>query len=281
MLNIGTHLSSAAGFYKMGLEALKIKANTLQFFARNPRGMKAKPFNLEDTQNFHQLLQKNHFAPIIAHAPYTLNACSLNGHVRELACQIISEDLALMEHLPGNYYNLHPGSGQGQDIKTATAKTAEILNQTMKEGQQTTVLLETMAGKGTEIGKTFEELKMILDQIKLQDKIGICFDACHLFDSGYDVKNNLDAVLEQFDRTIGLNRLKAFHLNDSKNPCGSKKDRHEKIGNGYIGSEAAVNIINHPVLRSLPFILETPNDLAGHAEEIRYLKSAFITAPCL
>lgn len=275
MLKIGTHLTSAKGFAHMGEDSLKAGASTLQFFTRNPRGTKAKALNIPDAEVLLTIMRENDFAPIIAHAPYTLNACSADPHVRELAAEMFADDLARLECLPGNYYNFHPGSHVNQGVETGTAYIAGMLNQILRPEQKTIVLLETMSGKGTEIGKTFEELKDIIDRVSLKDKLGICFDSCHLSDSGYDIINNLDGVLSNFDKIIGLSRLCAFHINDSMNPPGSHKDRHARIGEGYLGLNTIVSIINHPALRALPFILETPTDLEGHAAEIRLLKSCF------
>lgn len=275
MLNIGTHLSSAKGYLNMGKDALKINANTFQFFTRNPRGFQSKPLNEEDLTGLSDFLREHSFAPIVAHAPYTLNPCSTRPEVCELALQIFQEDLKIMEYLPGNYYNFHPGSNLKQGPEKAAKKIAKLLNQVLTPEQHTIVLLETMAGKGTEVGKTFEELRLILDQIQCQDKVGICFDSCHLSDAGYDLKENLDNVLKEFDQIIGLDRLMAFHLNDSQNPIGSHKDRHALIGEGFLGLDTAVTLINHPVLDGLPFILETPTDLEGHSKEIALLRAQY------
>ena len=275
MLNIGTHLSSAKGYLNMGKDALKINANTFQFFTRNPRGFQSKPLNEEDLTGLSDFLREHSFAPIVAHAPYTLNPCSTRPEVCELALQIFQEDLKIMEYLPGNYYNFHPGSHLKQGPEKSAKKIAKLLNQVLTPEQHTIVLLETMAGKGTEVGKTFEELRLILDQIQCQDKVGICFDSCHLSDAGYDLKENLDNVLKEFDQIIGLDRLMAFHLNDSQNPIGSHKDRHALIGEGFLGLDTAVTLINHPVLDGLPFILETPTDLEGHSKEIALLRAQY------
>lgn len=275
MLNIRTHLSSAKGYLNMGKDALKINANTFQFFTRNPRGFQSKPLNEEDLTGLSDFLREHSFAPIVAHAPYTLNPCSTRPEVCELALQIFQEDLKIMEYLPGNYYNFHPGSHLKQGPEKAAKKIAKLLNQVLTPEQHTIVLLETMAGKGTEVGKTFEELRLILDQIQCQDKVGICFDSCHLSDAGYDLKENLDNVLKEFDQIIGLDRLMAFHLNDSQNPIGSHKDRHALIGEGFLGLDTAVTLINHPVLDGLPFILETPTDLEGHSKEIALLRAQY------
>ena len=275
MFYIGAHLSSAKGYWNMGKDALKIGANTFQFFTRNPRGFKSKPLDEKDMSKLNQLLKEENFAPIVAHAPYTLNPCSTRPEVCELALQIFQEDLKIMEYLPGNYYNFHPGSHLKQGPKEAAKKIADMLNQVITQEQHTTILLETMAGKGTEVGRSFEELAMILEQIELPDKIGICFDSCHLSDAGYDVKEHFDEVLSEFDQIIGLKRLKAFHLNDSLNPRGSHKDRHALIGEGFLGLEALTAMIHHPLLDGLPFILETPTDLEGHGREIELLKTHY------
>ncbi len=274
MLNIGCHLSSSKGFLAMGKTALEIGANTFQFFTRNPRGSKAKALDKQDIKALCNLMANNNFAPIVAHAPYTLNACSADPKTREFAMQAMEDDLKRMEYLPNNYYNFHPGSHVGQGASEGIRLISNQLNTLLKPDQTTTVLLETMAGKGTEVGRSFEELKGILEQVSLTDKMGVCLDTCHIFDGGYDITNQLEDVLEQFDKTIGLNKLKAIHLNDSKNPLGSHKDRHEKIGKGYIGLETIIKIINHPNLKQLPFYLETPNELPGYAEEIRILREA-------
>lgn len=275
MLYMGTHLSSAKGYLRMGEDALDIDANTFQFFTRNPRGFRSKPLNEEDLRGLSAFLAEHRFAPIVAHAPYTLNPCSTRPQVCQLALQIFQEDLNIMEYLPGNYYNFHPGSHLKQGPEAAAEKIAHMLNQVLTPSQHTLVLLETMAGKGTEVGRNFQELRLILDQIELQDKVGVCFDSCHLWDSGYDVKENLDKILEEFHQIIGLHRLKAFHLNDSQNSMGSHKDRHAQIGQGALGLETAVTIINHPLLQNLPFILETPTDLQGHRQEIALLREHY------
>lgn len=275
MLNIGCHLSSSKGYKVMGEQALKIDANTFQFFTRNPRGSKAKEIDPKDVEALLKLTKENEFAVILGHAPYTLNACSADETIREFTMEVMADDLERMEYLPHNLYNFHPGSHLKQGIEIGTAHIINMLNSVLKPDQTTIVLLETMAGKGTEIGSTFEELKQILDGIALSDKMGICFDTCHVYDAGYDIVNDLDGVLDEFDRVIGLDKLYAIHLNDSKNPIASHKDRHEKIGQGFIGKDAIIRIINHPRLRSLPFFLETPNELSGYAEEIRMLREAY------
>ena len=275
MLNIGCHLSSSKGFLHMGREAVELGANTFQFFTRNPRGGKAKDIELSDAQGLIELLNKNNFSQILAHAPYTMNVCSKDEGIREFARDIMADDLRRMEYIPNNLYNFHPGSHVGQGVEKGIAFIANALNQTLWADMKTTVLLETMAGKGTEIGRSFEELREIIDRVELSDKMGICLDTCHVHDAGYDIVNDLDAVLTKFDNIIGLKRLKALHINDSKNVLESHKDRHEKIGDGYIGLEAFVRIINHPALKHLPMLLETPNDLNGYAKEIALLKSQY------
>jgi len=260
----------------MGKEALELKADTFAFFTRNPRGSKAKDIDDNDVSAFLQLAQEHNFQKLVAHAPYTLNPCSNKPEVREFAYNTMADDLKRMEKVPYNYYNFHPGNHLKQETQAGIELIAECLNDIMWPEQKTTVLLETMAGKGTEVGKTFEEIRAIIDKVKLQDKIGVCLDTCHVWDGGYDIVNHLDDVIAEFDRIIGLNRLKAVHLNDSKNDCGSHKDRHEKIGEGKIGLDAIVRIINHPALKNLPFILETPNDHTGYAREIALLRSKFI-----
>lgn len=273
MLHIGCHLSSSKGFLKMGVTALSIGADTFQFFTRNPRGSKAKAIDPEDAAALMRLMDEHDFPCILAHAPYTLNPCSKDPHVREFAQMTMADDLVRMEATPGQMYNFHPGSHTGQGMSEGIRQIAELLNSLLKESQTTTVLLETMAGKGTEVGGSFAELAMILDRVELADHMGVCLDTCHIWDGGYDIINDLDGVLDRFDRTIGLHHLKAIHLNDSKNPCGSHKDRHEKIGQGQIGLAAFEAIVRHPALKDLPFFLETPNELPGYAEEIRLLKS--------
>lgn len=275
MLTIGCHMSVAKGFEKMGLTAVKIGANTLQFFTRNPRGSKAKELDQKDIAAFRLLMNEHHFGKILAHAPYTLNPASSNGHTREFALETLRDDLIRMESLPGNYYNFHPGSHVGGGVQTGIDLISDALNQILFPNQSTIVLLETMTGKGSEIGGSFQELRRIIDGVELQEKLGICLDTCHVSDGGYDIAGRLDQVLEEFDHVIGLSRLKAVHLNDSLNPLGSHKDRHANIGKGTLGLEAFERMINHPVLRDLPFYLETPNDDDGHGEEIALLKSLY------
>ena len=273
MLHIGCHLSSSKGYAHMGKEALSIGADTFQFFTRNPRGAKAKPLDPEDMGKLRALLEEHHFAPIIAHAPYTLNACAADPSLREFARDTMADDLMRLEYLPGNYYNFHPGSHVKQGPEAAVEYIAEALNAVLKPEQHTMVLLETMAGKGSEVGRCFEELRAIIDRVELKDHLGVCMDTCHVWDGGYDIAGNLEGVLADFDRIVGLDRLKALHLNDSLNPCGAHKDRHARIGEGYIGTEALSAVTNHPRLRDLPFCLETPNELPGYAAEIALLRS--------
>lgn len=273
MLNIGCHLSAAKGYENMGKEALKIGANTFAFFTRNPRGGKAKAIDEADVQKFLEIAEANKFAKLVAHAPYTMNPCSSNDKVREFAHIAMKEDLARMEYTPGNYYNFHPGSHTGQGIEKGIELISNMLNEILTPEQNTIVLLESMAGKGSEVGSTFEELAAIIDRVELKDKIGVCLDSCHISDGGYDIVNDLDGVIEQFDKVVGLDYLYAMHLNDSLNPMGAKKDRHAKIGEGRLGVETFENIVNHPALKDLSFILETPNELSGYAKEIELLKS--------
>ena len=259
----------------MARQIIKNEGNTFAFFTRNPRRGKAKAMDETDIQNFLVLAQENHFGKIVAHAPYTLNACAAKEELRTFARETFADDLRRMEYTPGNYYNFHPGSHVGQGSEIGIQKIAEILNDVLTEEQTTTVLLETMSGKGTEVGRNFEELRKILNLVEKKSKMGICLDTCHVWDGGYDIVHDLDGVLNDFDHIIGLERLKAIHLNDSLNDCGSHKDRHARIGEGKIGMEALVRIIKHPVLREIPFILETPNDDSGWTEEIPVLKEAF------
>lgn len=275
MLTIGCHLSSAKGYTAMAKEAEKIHANTFQFFTRNPRGARAKEINPEDVKIFHKKAKEQGIAQILAHAPYTLNACSADESVREFAVNIMRDDLQRMEYTPGNCYNFHPGSHVKQGPETGIAYIAQMLNELLKKEQSTTVLLETMAGKGSEVGRNFEELREILDRVELQEKMGVCLDTCHVYDAGYDIVTDLDGVLTEFDKVIGLNRLRAVHLNDSMFGLSSHKDRHARIGEGKIGLEAIVRVINHPALSHLPFYLETPNDLEGYAREIALLREAY------
>lgn len=273
MTYLGAHLSSSGGFYKMGKAALAIGANTLLCFVRNPRGAKAKAINPTDLGKLRELMAENSFGPIVAHAPYIMNPCSKDEGIRALAAEMMAGDLELLEHLPGNYYNFHPGSHTGQGVETGCRQIADMLTAVVKPEQKTVVLLETMAGKGSEIGGKFEELRTILDLAQCpQDRLGVCLDTCHVSDAGYDITNDLDGVLAEFDRVIGLSRLLAIHVNDSMNPLGARKDRHALIGQGAIGTEAIVRVLTHPALRRLPFVLETPTDDAGHGEEIAMLR---------
>lgn len=257
----------------MGKQTLELGGNTFQFFTRNPRGGKAKDIDKNDTDALIILMKKNNFSQVLAHAPYTLNPCSKDERTREFAYEAMTDDLRRMEYLPNNLYNFHPGSHVGQGVEKGIELIAEHLNKVLYKEMTTTVLLETMAGKGSEIGSRFEELRAIIDRVELSEKLGVCLDTCHVFDGGYDIKDNLDGVLGEFDNIIGLDRLKAVHLNDSKNPLGSHKDRHEKIGEGYIGLDAFERIVTHPVIKKLPCFLETPNELDGYAKEIALLKS--------
>ena len=275
MLKIGCHLSASKGYAHMAQEILSLGGNTFQFFTRNPRGGAAKEINPADIEEFHRFAEQNGISGILAHAPYTLNACSADASVRDFAFRTMTDDLLRMEYTPGNLYNFHPGSHVGQGTETGIEQIAELLNRVLKPEQTTVVLLETMAGKGSEIGSRFEELREIIDLTKLQDKLGVCLDTCHVYDAGYDIVNDLDGVLTEFDRIIGLNRLKALHLNDSKNPFCSHKDRHEKIGQGSIGLPAFVRLIRHEALQGIPCYLETPNELEGYAAEIALLKEAY------
>ena len=275
MLNIGCHLSAAGGFTAMGKDAIDIGANTFAFFTRNPRGGKSKAIDEKDVKGLLEIMEGNGFAKLVAHAPYTLNPCSSTEKVREFAKIAMTEDLQKMEYLPGNYYNFHPGSHTGQGTEKGIELITKLLNEVLTEDMNTVVLLESMAGKGSEIGGTFEELVEIIRRVELKDKIGVCLDSCHISDGGYDIKANLDGVIEEFDKIVGLKYLKAMHLNDSLNPLGAHKDRHAKIGEGYLGTETFEKIINHEKLKDLPFILETPNELEGYAAEIATLRSLY------
>lgn len=311
MLTIGCHLSVSKGYLAMAKTAVSIGANTFQFFTRNPRGGAAKTLDMKDIEAYLKYAsgpaegdvsegkglgedgsqaegtikvgKEKNFQPrisrVLAHAPYTLNAASAKDHVYEFAHEVVAEDLARMEHIPSQGYNMHPGAHGNQGVEEGIRKIATLLNKTLRPDQSTTVLLETMVGKGTEIGGSFEELAAIMQQVEVQDKVGVCLDTCHVWDAGYDVAHRLDAVLEEFDTCIGLEKLKAIHLNDSLNPCGARKDRHAKIGEGEIGFDAFVAIINHPALRDLPFYLETPNELPGYEQEIQMLREAYLPLP--
>ena len=274
MFYIGCHLSCAKGFLPMAKDAEKIGATTFQFFTRNPRGGNARALDDADIAAFLKKKEELGIVTLVAHAPYTLNACSADEKVRDFAWRTMRDDLVRLEHTPGNLYNFHPGSHVKQGTETGIRLISEMLNGILTPEQSTTVLLETMAGKGSEVGGRFEELREILDRVELSDKMGVCLDTCHIWDGGYDIVKDLDGVLDEFDRVIGLSRLKAIHLNDSLNPCGAKKDRHARIGEGYIGLDAMVRVINHPALRDLPFCLETPNELDGYAREIALLRAA-------
>ena len=276
MLKIGCHLSSSKGYAAMGKEAVSIGANTFQFFSRNPRGGNAKPLDLVDIDTYRSYAVLHGLHPILAHAPYTLNACAADAGLRQFALNTIKDDLARLNHIPGSMYNFHPGSHVKQGEAVGIQYITDMLNAAITDDLDTTILLETMAGKGTEIGRNFEELQEIISKVDRGDALGVCLDTCHVFDAGYDIVNNLENVLFEFDRIIGLSRLKAIHLNDSKNPFASHKDRHEKIGDGSIGIVAITAIINHPQLRELPFYLETPNDIAGYKQEIELLKSLYV-----
>lgn len=273
MFYIGCHLSCGKGFVAMGKDAVKIGATTFQFFTRNPRGGNAKALDEKDIQAFLELKKEQGIGTLVAHAPYTLNACSADEGLREFARNTMKDDLRRLEYTPGNLYNFHPGSHVKQGTEAGISLIAEALNEILTPTQSTTVLLETMAGKGSEVGSRFEELREILDRVELSDKMGICLDTCHVWDGGYDIVHDLDGVLGEFDRIIGLSRLKAIHLNDSQNPQGARKDRHARIGEGHIGLDAMVRIINHPALKELPFCLETPNELDGYEREIKLLRS--------
>ena len=276
MFYIGSHISSAKGYEAMGKQALKLGAGTFAFFTRNPRGGSAKAIDPADVERFQGIARENEFGKIVAHAPYTLNACSDKADTRRFAGETFRDDLKRMEYTPGNYYNFHPGSHVGHGAEEGIRLISEMLNASLSRDMTTTVLLETMAGKGSEVGRSFEELKEILDRTELSEKLGVCLDTCHVWDAGYDIVGDLDGILTEFDKVIGLNRLKAIHLNDSLNDRGSHKDRHARIGEGHIGWEAFTRIINHPALRDLPFILETPNDDAGWTDEIARLRAARI-----
>ena len=272
MFQIGCHLSASKGFLHMGKEAVALGGNTFQFFTRNPRGGAAKAIDEKDVESFKAFAKENGIHVILAHAPYTLNACSADESTREFAKNTFADDLKRMEYTPGNYYNFHPGSHVGQGVEVGIDFIAEMLNEILTKDQTTIVLLETMSGKGSEVGRNFEELKAIIDKVKLKDKLGVCLDTCHIWDGGYDVVNNFDGVLDEFDKIIGLEKLKAIHLNDSKNDLASHKDRHEKIGEGKIGLDAISKIINNKRIKELPFYLETPNEIDGYEKEIELLK---------
>lgn len=273
MIYIGNHLSSSKGFEAMGKAALKLGANTFAFFTRNPRGGKAKEIDPADAERLRSLMEEHHFGKLVAHAPYTMNVCAAKPDIREFSWNILKDDMERMEYLPGNYYNFHPGSHVGQGVEKGIELIAETLNEALTAEQSTIVLLETMAGKGSEVGRNFEELREIIDRVELSEKVGVCFDTCHTWDGGYDIVNDLDGVLTEFDRVIGLDRLCAVHFNDSMNLLGAHKDRHQKIGQGEIGAEAMKRIACHPALQGKPFILETPNEDDGYAKEIALIQS--------
>ena len=275
MLYIGNHTTSSKGYAAMGRQMVKNGGNTFAFFTRNPRGGNAKEIDPEDVKKYLEIAGEQHFGKIVAHAPYTLNACAAKENLRVFARETMADDLRRMEATPGNYYNFHPGSHVGQGMETGIEKIAEILNDVLTDEQTTTVLLETMAGKGSEVGGKFEEIQAIMDLVEKKDKIGVCLDTCHVWDGGYDIVNDLDGVLEEFDRCIGLSNLKAIHLNDSQNGLGSHKDRHAKIGEGQIGLDALGRVVRHPALEGRPFILETPNDDEGWAREIALLRKMY------
>ena len=275
MLHIGCHLSCSNGYLAMGKQALALGADTFQFFTRNPRGGSVKPFDETDANALNALMEEHHFAPTLAHAPYTLNACAADASIRDFAIRTMTDDLARLSHLPNAMLNFHPGSHVKQGADVGVRYIAQMLDTVMTPEIKTPVLLETMAGKGSEVGRSFEEIRAIIDSTRAGGRLGVCLDTCHVYDAGYDIVEQLDDVLEAFDRVLGLDRLKAIHLNDSKNPMGSHKDRHEQIGKGSLGLEAVVRIINHPALRKLPFYLETPNDLDGYAREIALLRGEY------
>ena len=275
MLTIGCHLSISKGYLHMGKEALSIGANTFQYFTRNPRGGKARAFDEADMKALAKFMEEHHFGKILGHAPYTLNGCAKDEGLREFARQSMREDLERLEYLPHQLYNFHPGSHVKQGVDQGISYIVDMLNEALFPGMKTMVLLETMAGKGTEVGRTFEEIARIIDGVKLKEYVGVCMDTCHIHEGGYDIIDNLDGVLAEFDSIIGLDRIHAIHFNDSKNPRGAHKDRHEKIGEGHIGIEALGAVITHPKLRHLPFYLETPNELDGYAKEIAMLKEIY------
>lgn len=274
-LKIGCHLSASDGYLKMAEQIISLDGNTFQFFTRNPRGGQVKSLDIDDIEKFNKFAEEHNISYIVAHAPYTMNLCSDNPNTRLFALEVFKDDLKRLNYVNKVYYNFHPGSHVGQGVDVGISYIVDALNNALKPEQRTMVLLETMAGKGTEIGRSFQELRHIIDQVELKDHIGVCLDTCHINDGGYDIVNNLDNVLEEFDKIIGLDKLKAIHLNDSMNPCGAHKDRHQKIGQGYIGIDAITRIINHPKLKNLPFILETPNDLQGYKYEIDLLRSKY------
>ena len=273
MIYIGSHISASGGFAEMGKTALKLGADTFAFFTRNPRGGKAKDIDEKDVAALQQIMDEHHFGPLVAHAPYTMNLCSDKADIRKFAKDMFADDMKRMEYLPGNYYNFHPGSHVGQGMETGIDYIVEAMNEVLFPEMKTMVLLEGMAGKGSEIGRNFEELRAIIDKVELKDKVGVCLDTCHVWEAGYDIVTKLDEVLELFDQIVGADRLRAIHLNDSKNPIEAHKDRHELLGEGHIGKDALAAVIRHPRLQGKPFILETPNDDAGYAKEIAWVRS--------
>lgn len=275
MLTIGCHLSASKGYLAMGKEAVKIGANTFQYFTRNPRGGAVKPLDLNDVEAYRIFAEEHGIEKILAHAPYTLNACAKDDSIRDFALRTMRDDLDRLAHLPESMYNFHPGSHVSQGAEKGIELIVDLLNRVLTPEQPTMVLLETMSGKGSEVGRNFEELRAIIDRVECKEKMGVCLDTCHVYDGGYDIVNSLDEVISEFDRIVGLERLCAVHINDSKNPFASHKDRHEKIGLGSIGAEAFARIINHPALRKLPFYLETPNELDGYQQEIKLLRGLY------
>lgn len=276
MFYIGNHLSASKGYEAMGKQAVKLGGNVFAFFTRNPRGGQAKEIKQEDVEKYLAYAKGHNFGKLVAHAPYTMNLCAAKEDIRNFSREMLADDMKRMEYTPGNYYNFHPGAHVGQGAEAGIELVADALNSILKKEQSTTVLLETMAGKGSEVGRNFEELREIIDRVELKEKLGVCFDTCHVWDGGYDIAGHLDEVLTQFDKLIGLNRLKAIHLNDSMNGLGSHKDRHAKIGEGCIGAEALIRVVNHPALKELPFYLETPNELEGYAREIKLFREAYL-----
>ena len=278
MFKIGCHLSSSGGYLAMGKEAKRIGANAFQFFTRNPRGGAAKPLDLDDIKAFEEYRKENEILSILAHAPYTMNACAKDEGLREFAKNTMLDDIYRLDNIEGAMYNFHPGSHVSQGADVGIDYISSMLNEVIKPDQKTMILLETMSGKGSEVGRNFEEIRAIIDKVQLNEKLGVCLDTCHVYDGGYDIVNDLDNVLLEFDRIIGLDRLRAIHLNDTKNPFESHKDRHEKIGEGHLGIDAITRIINHEKLRDLPFFLETPNDIDGYEKEISLLKTLYQSA---
>ncbi len=276
MLHIGCHLSSSSGYLNMGKTAMSIGADTFQFFTRNPRGSKTKPFDEADCKALVEFMTENNFAPIVAHAPYTLNPCSADEKVREFARLVFHGDMQILEHIPGALYNFHPGSHVGQGVEKGIELTAEIMNEVLQNDYKTTLLIECMSGKGSEIGHTFEQVRQLIDAVGGDSRVGVCIDTCHISDAGYDVIDNIESTMEHFDSVIGINRLKAVHINDSMNPVGAKKDRHQKIGDGFIGLDAFEKIVNCKYLKDLPFILETPCELEGYKKEIELLRKCSV-----